>query len=256
MRKTRVIKLLEGKKPFVVSDGFHRATKILSFTEKMGFYYPLLWQKISYKAYPRLKELELSTPMSLDQGLGDMILERRSKRELSGEAISVEELSTLLFYSCGISKNEKGKNWDQALRVYPSAGARFPIETYVLIDKVIGIPHGLYHYNVKGHYLETLLEKQLIDFAARATDQDWILKAAVVFIFTGVFDRTRVKYGERGYNFVLVEAGHICQNLYLVSTALRIKCCAIGGFIEDRVDELLDIQMTNESVIYMAGVGK
>lgn len=115
---------------------------------------------------------------------------------------------------------------------------------------------GLYHYNVKGHYLEALLKKPLIDFAVKVTGQDWVAKTAIVFILTSVFDRTRVEYQDRGYRFVLIEAGHICQNLYLVSTALKIKCCAIGGFIEDEIDRLLDIQMTNESVIYVAGVGK
>lgn len=143
-------------------------------------------------------------------------------------------------------------------RAQASGGARYPIEVYPLVLRSgEGLPAGLYHYNVKLHALETLWDKsftkeELKDYFV----YEWTADASVVFLMTAVFWRNQMKYGERGYRYVLIEAGHIGQNLYLVSEALGLKCCALGGTKDERVEELLDIDGVNESLVYAVAVGE
>lgn len=255
MKKTQIIEFLEGKKPFVISDELHKATKIVSFTEKMDFYYPLLWQKISYKAYPRLKNIKLPAPLKIKASLGRTILSRRSKRKFLNEDLTLREISTLLLFSGGITY-KKGQNWNKALRAYPSAGARYPLEIYLIINTVKLIEKGLYHYNVKEHSLELLRTGDFRKFIGKNTGQKWLEKAGIIILISAVFDRTRVKYGERGYRFVLLDAGHLAQNMYLAANALNFGCCGVGGFADNKFNQLLDLQGQGEQIIYLLGIGK
>jgi SagB-type dehydrogenase family enzyme len=80
-------------------------------------------------------------------------------------------------------------------------------------------------------------------------------KAAVILFITGVLDRTRIKYGERGYRYVLIETGHLGQNIALLATELGLGSCALGGFIDSEVNVLLDINLQKEFVLYLIAVG-
>lgn len=140
-------------------------------------------------------------------------------------------------------------------RVYPSAGARYPLEIYLVVNRVKSLEKGLYHYNVKEHSLELLRKDNFDKFMAEITGQDLVAKAGVVIFISAILDRTRVKYGDRGYRFVLLDAGHLAQNVYLVSEALKLQCCSIGGFIDDELNKLLDLEGTSEKVIYLIALG-
>lgn len=145
----------------------------------------------------------------------------------------------------------------RALRVQPSAGSLFPIEVYVLVRRAAeGLMPGLYHYNVKMHTLELLWEKQFSDeeLANYLIDSSE-MHATVIFFLTAVFGRTQSKYGERGYRHALLEAGHIGQNLYLVSETVGLGCCAIGGTNDKEIERLLDIDGVNESLVYTLVAG-
>jgi SagB-type dehydrogenase family enzyme len=217
--------------------------------------WPEEWKRISYKTYPRLPRIPLERE-SLSADLGQALFSRASRRKFTGEPLGKKELSSLLLYSCGISqKSDLGF----ARRTYPSGGARFPLEVYLVLFKGSDdVPAGLYHYDVANHQLEVLLQRSFSreDIQALCIDKEWKYDCAGMFVMTGIFARTLNKYGERGYRYVLQETGHVGQNLYLTAEALKLNCCAIGSAEDTAIEELLDIDGKTESVIYSLAIGK
>ena len=141
--------------------------------------------------------------------------------------------------------------------MYSCAGARYPLEVYVAILESIEVPPGIYHYNIKWNTLELLLKgdfKQ--EFSQSITNQQWIKKSGMIIIITAVFGRTLIKYKERGWRYIFFEAGHLAQNVHLVTTSLKLKCCAIGGFVDQKIIKLLDLNPHSEFPLYLIAVGK
>ena len=180
---------------------------------------------------------------------------RRSIRSYLREPITPEELSFLLWCTQGV----KEVHGTQAtFRTVPSAGARHAFETYVLANEVEGLEQGLYRYLALTHQL------QLVDpdptIAHRITgacfDQQFILRCGAVFFWTAVPYRMTWRYGERGYRDLHLDAGHVCQNLYLAAEAVGCGVCAIAAFDDDLMNELLRINGTDQFLIYLATVGK
>lgn len=216
---------------------------------------PNAWTNIHFKSYPRLEKVLLNTSFSNKNNIGKFIRKRQSLRNYENKALSKAELSYLLYGSSGLIKSEKDLN--KSRRPYPSAGARYPLEIYPLIFNCEGFQKGIYHYNVKENYLEVLLQKDLRRWFFNITGgEKWLKKASVVFIISGVFDRTRIKYGDRGYRYILIEVGHLAQNLSLIATELRLQSCPLGGFIDYEVNKLLDIENQKERTLYLIAVGK
>jgi SagB-type dehydrogenase family enzyme len=212
---------------------------------------PEEWLRIFYKTYPRFEQIKLSVDDIPNISLKESVLQRKSDREYAGP-INFKELSTLIYYSCGIISVDK-----DARRMYPSAGARYPIECYVISKSVEGILPGLYHYDVKHNTFETLfvdnMKKDIDDILINQKFLSDSLSALV--ILTSVLSRTEVKYGVNSYNFSLLEAGHIAQNMYLISHSLDIGICAIGMLNRSNVVNLLDI--TEEEIpLYGLSLGK
>jgi len=248
----KLLEKIEGKQS--ISDKFHSFTKNkkLSITITKGF--PQSWIKIHFKTYPRLDRLNLNNVKIQSNNLTELLSRRRSTRQFSGLSISKKELSYLLFSSSGLTR--LGEAFDDSRRPYPSAGARYPLEVYPIILNCEAIKSGLYHYNVKENVLELLLEENLSKWLIKITGgEKWIANAAVVFIITGVLDRTRIKYGDRGYRYTLIETGHLGQNICLLATELGLGTCPIGGFIDDKINELLDIELQKEFCTYIIAIG-
>ena len=144
-----------------------------------------------------------------------------------------------------------------ALRTAPSAGALYPVETYLVVQLVRDIPPGLYHYGVLGHDLELITPGDLrADTAAAALDQGFIASAGAVFIWTAVFDRSKGKYGERAYRYVYLDAGHIAQNVALAAAALGLGSCPIAALYDDEINALVGVDGRAESAVYMTSVGR
>lgn len=182
--------------------------------------------------------------------LWETIASRRSLRRYTAEALAPEDLSQLLWATQGIT-HPGGR------RVAPSAGACYPLETYLAVLAVKGLAHGLYHYLVEPHALECLAPGDYRErVRAAARDQRLIEKAAVVFLWKAVVERTRRRYHLRAYRYIYLDAGHIGQSLYLAATALGLGCCAIGAFYDDAVDALIGADGAAETVVYMAAVGR
>ncbi|MEK7118508.1 MAG: SagB/ThcOx family dehydrogenase [Patescibacteria group bacterium] len=216
--------------------------------------WPDEWKTTYYKAYSRLPKIAL--PDNPPQAnFFHLIKARKSRRDFSRIPIDMRELSLLLKYSCG-DIGEMGV--DRHRRAQPSAGSRFPIEIYPIVFRPQKeLAAGLYHYNVKEHALDVLWGREWSDDEIGSLfTYPWVKDAALALVMTAVFWRNANKYGERGYRYILLEAGHIGQNVYLASEALGLKCCAFGGTRDAALEKLIDIDGINESVIYALAIGK
>ena len=206
-----------------------------------------------YKRYPETQTIKLSFefPKNTFQII-KILKNRKSDRFFSNKPITLNELAFLLWASTGVQR--KIKNYE--FRTVPSAGALYPIETYLIANNVNGLEKGLYHYNIESHFLEKLKNKDLSqELAHGALEQKMCINAPVVIIWTAVFQRTKWKYGQRAYRYVYLDVGHIAQNLALSATCVGLGSCQIGAFFDDEINQILDIDGFDESVIYMSVVG-
>jgi SagB-type dehydrogenase family enzyme len=203
------------------------------------------------KSYADAERIALPSPQGYrGPSLEEVVEARRSIRDYSAQSLSLEGLSLLLHAAQGITEQRWG------FRAAPSAGALYPIELYAVVHNVTGLEPGIYHYAVQGHELELL---QMGNFRAAVTRaglwQDFLGEANVCFVLSAIFQRTRWKYRERTYRYVLLEAGHIGQNLYLEATSMGLGACAVGAFLDDKLNDLLELDGKEEAVLYLISVG-
>lgn len=209
-----------------------------------------------YKSFPDAKRISLPEPVS-DGGPGiwRVIQNRHSIRQYSDEPISLRALSQLLWACTG--RTHERDNEHRQFRTAPSAGATYPFDTYLIINNVEELEPGRYHYDVRGHALELLAPGAFGEAAAAACmGQKTCAAAAAVFAWAATIERTRRRYGERAYRYILIDAGHIQQNLHLAATALGLGCCTIGAFYDDEVNELFAVDSAREPVLYLSTVGR
>lgn len=216
---------------------------------------------LSYKKYPGYRQINLPKNFRPSRKyLEDIINSRRTTRKFSGKPISIYKISKLLYYSYGINGKvpvPKDKTIIQLLRAAPSAGALYPLEIYLAVFNSTRLKAGLYHYNVLDHTLEQLKLGDFRQNLANSCMVDTMLDSAnLMVIITGIFKRTTFKYHERGYRFVLMESGHLAQNLSLICEAMNLGCVLIGGFKDDELNEFLGVDGVNEAVLYPAIIGR
>jgi SagB-type dehydrogenase family enzyme len=202
--------------------------------------------------------IDLPVPESIrvpDLDLRDAIEERESVRQYCDLHLTITELAYLLWCTQGVRERHPGI---MTLRNVPSAGARHAIETYLLINRVDGIRPGLYRYLALGHRLveEDTREGIATDLTAACLNQQFIRNSAVAFFWTADMPRMTWRYGERGYRYIHLDAGHICQNLYLSAESIGCGTCAIGAFHDNEVNSVLGIDGVTQFVVYLATVGK
>jgi len=181
---------------------------------------------------------------------------RRSLRSYREQPLTLDELSFLLWYTQGVQQK---KERPATLRPVPSAGARHALETYLLINRVEGLKPGLYRFAALTHELiEVDLSPELAKDISRACrgSQPLCEASAVTFIWAAVAERMTWRYSERAYRFLHLDAGHVCQNLYLAAEAISSGACAIGGYNDNDINPLLGLDGSNHFVIYIATVGK
>lgn len=212
------------------------------------------WLTTHYKTYPRLPVLELVRG-TVFADFSRVLNGRSSERDFSGAAIDLNEAALLMQYASGVTDTTLADG--RPRRTHPSAGGRYPLEMYVInFIASPGFPSGVYHYNIKRHAFEVLEERTFSsEDKKRWFTDEFVDKASVAVIMTALFWRTQNKYGERGYRYVILEAGHIGQNLYLLANALGLKCC-VAGTHDKEIEEFLDIDGMVESVVYAIALGK
>jgi SagB-type dehydrogenase family enzyme len=193
----------------------------------------------------RLPEPRQDGTMSLEAALR----KRRSVREYASGALTLGEVSQLLWAAQGITD-------PQGLRTAPSAGALYPLEVYLVANRVQELRAGVYHYRPRGNELDLLNEGDVHDLtAAAALGQECVRDAAAVLVFTAVYERTTHKYGQRGIRYVHMEAGHAAQNVCLQAVALGLGAVTVGAF-EDRLVKRLPGFPAAEEPLYLLPVGR
>jgi SagB-type dehydrogenase family enzyme len=207
-----------------------------------------------YKEYPgAVRRVALKPqPDRISGELRDCLKRRRSLRQYQDRLLSLDELTALLWAAQGITL--AGRNYQ--LRTAPSAGALYPVETYVAVHRVEGLEPGIWHLQASAFELELIREgdmrKALMD---AGLFQSFLGTAAAVFIWTAVLNRARWKYRERAIRYLFLDAGHICQNLMLAATALGLGTCPVGAFFDGEVEALLGVEGDEEPALYLASVG-
>ena len=199
---------------------------------------------------PKPQEIEVS-----NISLREAIENRRSIRRYSQKPLTMDELSYLLWCTQGVKEVAQGH---ATFRTVPSAGARHAFETYLLLNNVEDLQPGIYRFLAIEH---KLLEVNTgSDVADRAVEgclgQRFVKTSAVTFIWTAVAYRMKWRYGERGYRYMHLDVGHVCQNLYLSAASIDCGVCAIAAFSDDDMNRLLHLDGENQFVIYIATVGK
>jgi SagB-type dehydrogenase family enzyme len=207
-----------------------------------------------YKHYPSATKIPLTPPQTEGgASIWDVLRRRRSVRRFQDRSLQEAELSQLLWAAQGITGGSQGLK----LRTAPSAGALYPVETYLVAHTVEGIEPGVYHYNVAEHALDQLKTGDFrMEITRAALDQEIAYLADIVFVWTAVFERSKWKYKQRAYRYVYLDAGHIAQNVALGAVALGLGSCQIAALYDDEANALLDVDGVNESTIYMTVVGR
>ncbi|MFZ2167596.1 MAG: SagB/ThcOx family dehydrogenase [Minisyncoccia bacterium] len=197
----------------------------------------------THKEYPRMSRTLLPAPETLPMSLSEALRTRTSCGACATErALGAGELGTLLGNALGMR--------DLTRRHYPSGGALYPVETY-LIGKVLDThPSGVFHYHPKAHALEFLWETPSSFRMSNVIRSPQVALTPLLIVFTSVWNRSSVKYGDLAYSHALIEAGHMAENLLLSATALSMGTRPIAGYDDGTLATLLDLDERNEQPIY------
>jgi SagB-type dehydrogenase family enzyme len=200
---------------------------------------------------PTGKLVSLPLPAYPDMALATALKVRRSHRRFTGEPITLETLSWLLWACAGISE----RRGDRALRTTPSAGATFAFETLVAVNAVQGLEPGVYALDVEKFALRQTVAHAVGDALAEAcSGQRFLAAAAVNFAWAMIPDRITARYADRGYRYILLDLGHLGQSLHLAAEAAGLGCCAIGSFLDAEVNRVLEVP-PDYPVLYLGTVG-
>ncbi len=183
------------------------------------------------------------------------IRRRRSRRNFGQEPFSLEEISFLLWATQGIRGRPSATH---AFRTVPSAGCRHALETYLAALRVEGLDRGLYRYLPLSHQLLALEGPDDLEYQVgmAADEQFFAGEAAATFFWTAMPYRMEWRYGPPSLKLIALDAGHVCQNLYLACEAIGAGTCAIAAYDQARADALVGVDGEEEFVIYLAPAGK
>jgi SagB-type dehydrogenase family enzyme len=197
------------------------------------------------------------TLLPLEIALDQVIKSRTSAYDMKPHPLTVGQIATILHYSYGVTRDNRGTDLPRPYRVVPSAGALYPLEIFFHGVHMDALKDGLYHYNPSQHHLRLLKRGDSSSTICRAMVQpDLVAHASLIVFITALFERSSFKYGNRGYRFVMLEAGHVAQNINLVAIALGLNTLNIGGYFDREIDDFLGLDGITHSTIYMLAVGR
>jgi SagB-type dehydrogenase family enzyme len=210
------------------------------------------------KSYPSRSAISLpvTRPRLRGKRLDDVVRSRRSHIGRFREgAIPLRDMAALLRLALGPTDDGTGRP-GPPLRAWPSAGALYPLEAYLVALRCESLDPGVYHYDPGRHALASIAPCPSREALARVVlAEDAVATAAAALVLTGVFGRTTTKYGERGYRFVLLEAGHAGQNVLLFAEERGLASLAVGGFFDDALGDLLGLDARVESPVHVILLG-
>ncbi len=211
----------------------------------------------SWKTYRGHERIALPPAHLGSMTLEDALRQRKSLSSgpnaiFSGRSVTLEQLGSVLGMSYGITRSRKipGANQEQHLRATTSAGGLYPLEIYPIVFRVDGLAEGIYHYSVPDHALEVVQPGPCLNEFLKVTSYvEMCQNASVVFAVSAVFKRNMSKYLHRGYRFIMNDVGALLQSFYLTGTALNLGTCALGGFFDDPLGDLLGINNVDEAPV-------
>ena len=235
-----------------VGDDFQIETKY-SRDKRLGGNLDWANKPETYKTYPSSKTIQLPNVLQkATMGFAEVLRRRKSIRAFSNQPLSLDDLGFLLWASTGIQRVEHGYEF----RTAPSAGALYPIETYVAANNIEDVDSGIYHYNIKNHLLEEIKAGNFGDAIAHAAlDQKMCATASVIFIWTAIFERSKWKYNQRAYRYIYLDAGHIAENLALAAASINCGSCQVGAFFDDEINSIACVDGAEESTICLSVIG-
>jgi SagB-type dehydrogenase family enzyme len=237
---------------------FHENSKTSRFApspanEEVVAHMGALWESLPYD---RCDRIGLPEGALLDEPIGSTLRRRSTGRGMRPVPVSLPQLAAMLHAAYGVTRDNQGSSFPRPFRTVPSGGALYPLELYVHTAYVEGLSAGLYHFNPTDDSLRLLQRGDSARQIGQALVQPNLSTETSLIVFiTAIFERSIFKYGDRGYRFILLEAGHVAQNLNLAATALGLGPVNIGGFFDRDIDRLLGIDGVAQSTIYMAGIG-
>jgi SagB-type dehydrogenase family enzyme len=219
----------------------------------------------AYKSGAALQELtippnvlaEVALPEVAESALTTLVRQRRSCRAFARRPMAASLLAAVLAAAYGIVESSPlGGGTLMLRRAVPSAGGLYPLELYAVARDVDGVEDGLHHYDAIGHRLELLTRGDLFDrLEPSLYPFPFVRDANVVLLLSAVFRRTQKKYGPRGYRYILLEAGHVGQNVCLRATELGLSTLCMGGFVDSPLMRLLGLRDGREGLVYSVAVG-
>ncbi|MBI1766035.1 MAG: SagB family peptide dehydrogenase [Acidobacteria bacterium] len=244
----------------LIWETFHENSKLSAFDVPPADHEVLarmeqLAESFSFHGYPVLELPATLAPLTIP--LGEALLKRSTAKQMLPLPVNLQTVATLLHCAAGITRDQRSLGYPRAFRAAPSAGALYPLEIYFHSAHAEGFPTGLYHYNPVENHLRRLRDGDQSETLARALAQQTNVHDASLLIFiTAVFDRSTFKYGDRGYRFALLEAGHVAQNFNLVALGLGLGSINLGGYYDRRIDDFLDLDGLTHSTIYLIAIGQ
>jgi len=201
------------------------------------------------------ERIELPSPANVGGEVQKVIEQRGSLRRYGKKALIEKELSYLLWCTQGVKKAEAELH---TFRTVPSAGARHAFETLLLANRVEDLEPLLYQYMALEHKLGVVSHDSRIaeKIVFGCMGQNMVATSAATFIWVADVERMAWRYGERGYRYILLDAGHVCQNLYLAAESIGCGACGIGAFDDDVLNETLGLDGERHFVVYVGCVGK
>jgi SagB-type dehydrogenase family enzyme len=210
-------------------------------------------ESLEYSQNPRIPLPEQAKPLT--GRLQDAIEQRVSTRSFSSEPVAFEDMAALLHYSYGVNRPKSDMTGARSFRNCPSGGGLFPLDIYFYAHAVERLENGVYQYDPIGNCLRLILEGDYSHVWTGVFVQPEFGQAGMVMFIAAQFERSLFKYQDRGYRFVLLEAGHLAQNLNLIATSLGLGCVLIGGYYDREVDRLLGLDGLTSSTVHAIAIG-
>jgi SagB-type dehydrogenase family enzyme len=254
--------LLDGNAHVRLSRTYHENSKIRRLYRDQHFFasggVPPAIQRVTTQGVKDYRHAPLEYELVRDSAartvpVEECIRQRRSMAPMGDGPLSTKQLAHLLQFSYGVTGAARSREGiRQPLRAAPSGGGLYPIDLYILAERVDGIDRGIYYYHPLRHRLQLVRRSYPLDELADHTGYGGRLRqAAVIVLYAAAFGRNQWKYRERGYRIVLMDCGHLAQNVLLVATALGMVAHPVTGFVDDYFNDLLGLDGVDESVLYL-----
>ncbi|KGE19790.1 SagB/ThcOx family dehydrogenase [Paenibacillus wynnii] len=242
---------------------YHENTKLHSFHQQGDFMKPLdeMDEEIKKltsrgrKVFMHKQSIPLPIPTKQSSySIEEVAARRRSLRDYAEEMIDMQTLSNILHYSYGVTG--RLKNTDLELRAVPSGGGLYPIDIFLSINHVDNLEPGIYYYDPLYHQLVRVNDNDIKDISKEVSGYSVMLEnAAFTVILAANFWRNQWKYHERGYRVILLDCGHLAQNIHLMCTAYDLGSCCLMGFVDDEINKLIEVDGIIEHSMYLITVG-